>query len=133
MGKYYIVEITGMNKKLLEVVDAASCKDARVYASHQYTSIITSLESKLWIGTKAAYEEHHKAACEQVATYQDKRFLQLQDGVRRELKQAQARGENTLMIGTRLSGICQGLYIANAINDGQMTEIILNMKNEFNF
>lgn len=61
------------------------------------------------------------------------RFLQLQDAVRHNLTEAQQRGENNMMLSFRLSGMIQGLQIANELNDQQAVEIIIAMKNEFNF
>lgn len=63
----------------------------------------------------------------------NKRIEQLQDAVRHNLTEAQQRGENNMMLGFRLSGMIQGLQIANELNDQQALEIIIAMKNEFNF
>ena len=51
----------------------------------------------------------------------------------KEMMEAQNRGENNLMIGCRLSGMVRGLEIAGVVTKQEATEMIINLKNEFNF
>lgn len=51
----------------------------------------------------------------------------------KEITEAQNRGENNLMIGCRLSGMVKGLEIAGVVTSEEATEIIIKLKNEFNF
>ena len=54
--------------------------------------------------------------------------------VSKEILEAQARGEDSKMIGFRLSGIVAGLEMAGVFDtQEEAIEFIITIKNEFNF
>lgn len=66
-------------------------------------------------------------------TQKEKMAVNIACGVTKEIMEAQARGENNVMIGFRVSGIVAGLTIAGALTEKEATEFIINLKNQFNF
>ena len=68
-----------------------------------------------------------------IMTSREQMAIKIGTKVAQEIMQAESRGENNMMIGLRLSGIVKGLEIAGVLTSEEATQMIINMKNEFNF
>ena len=62
-----------------------------------------------------------------------RQVIQIQESIKRSLTKHQQSGDSNDMLGLRLSGMIEGLQLVNELNDQQALEIIIAMKNHFNF